>query len=86
MLVVTIPAGLVGAKHFHPGDEFLYVLEGELTLETEGKAPVTLKPGETLHIPGKAIHQARNPSATTPAKVLTFGVFEKGLPDTTVVK
>ena len=31
----TLPAGFVGGKHFHPADVFVYVLEGELTVETE---------------------------------------------------
>lgn len=86
MLSVVIPPALVGGKHYHPGDEFLYLVEGSLTIEIDGNAPVTLKPGETLHIPGKAIHRALNPSATAPARVLTFGVFQKGQPDTTPVK
>ena len=86
MLSVVIPPALVGGKHYHPGDEFLYLVEGSLTIEIDGNAPVTLKPGETVHIPGKAIHRALNPNATAPARVLTFGVFQKGQPDTTPVK
>jgi quercetin dioxygenase-like cupin family protein len=86
MLSVVIPPGLSGAKHFHPGDEFLYVVEGALTIEIDGKAPVSLMPGQTIHIPGKAIHRALNPNANAPARVLTFGVFQKGQPDTTPVK
>ena len=86
VLSVVIPAGLAGGKHYHPGDEFLYLVEGALTIEIDGKAPVTLKPGETLHIPSKAIHRALNPNANAAARVLTFGVFQKGEPDTTPVK
>lgn len=86
MLSVVIPAGLNGAKHFHPGDEFLYLVEGALTIEIDGKTPVTLQPGQTMHIPAKAIHRALNPNASTPARVLTFGVFQKGEADTTPVK
>ena len=86
LLSVVIPPGLIGGKHYHPGDEFLYLVEGTLTIEIDDKPPVTLKPGETLHIPGKAIHRALNPNANAPARVLTFGVFQKGQPDTTPVK
>ena len=85
VLTVDGKPALVGKKHYHPGDEFLYVVEGSLTLEVEGKSPVTLKAGETLHIPARVVHQAKNPSATNPFKVVTFGVFEKGQPDTTIV-
>jgi quercetin dioxygenase-like cupin family protein len=85
VLTVDGAPGLVGKKHYHPGDEFLYVQEGSLTLHVDGRAPVTLKVGETLHIPARVVHQPINPSPTHPFKVVTFGVFEKGQPDTTVV-
>jgi quercetin dioxygenase-like cupin family protein len=85
VLTVDGAPGLVGKKHFHPGDEFIYIAEGTLTLDVAGKGKVTLKKGGTLHIPGKVVHQAVNPSQDTPFKAVTFGVFEKGQPDTTVV-
>lgn len=33
----------------HPGQEFLLVLEGSVTVHAEGRAPVTLKPGDSLY-------------------------------------
>lgn len=33
----------------HPGQEFLYVLSGELTVHTDANPPVTLKPGESVY-------------------------------------
>lgn len=86
VLTVEGAPGLVGGKHYHPGHEFVYVLEGSLTIEVEGNAPVTIKAGETFHIPAKVVHRGKNPSPTIPFKVLTFGVFEKGQPDTTPVQ
>lgn len=85
VLTVDGAPGLVGKKHFHPGDEFIYVAEGTLTLDVAGTGKVTLKQGETLHIPGRVVHQAVNPSPDAPFKAVTFGIFEKGQPDTTVV-
>ena len=85
LTVVGAPA-LVGGKHYHPGDEFLYLLEGTLIIDVEGQAPVTLKAGETYHVPPRAVHRASNPNPAAPFKVLTFGVFDKGQPDTTPVK
>jgi len=76
---------LVGKKHYHPGDEFIYLAEGTLTLDVAGKGKVTLNKGELLHIPGKIVHQAFNPDPDKPFKAVTFGIFEKGQPDTTVV-
>jgi len=86
VLTVDGAPGLVGKKHFHPGDEFIYLAEGTLTLDVAGKGKVTLKKGETLHIPAKVEHQAVNPSSDTSFKAVTFGIFRKGEPDTTIVK
>ena len=85
VLTVDGAPGLIGKKHYHPGDEFIYVTEGSLTLDVAGKGKVTLKKGETLHIPGRVVHQAINPSPAAPFKVVTFGIFKKGQPDTTIV-
>lgn len=85
VLTVDGAPGLVGKKHYHPGDEFIYVAEGELTLDVAGKGPITLKTGETVHLPARVVHQAANPSQDVPFKAVTFGIFEKGQPDTTIV-
>ena len=51
----AIPGGVAG-RHYHPGPELLYILEGALILEHDGQPPVTLKTGESAHIPAKHIH------------------------------
>jgi quercetin dioxygenase-like cupin family protein len=79
------PGGAVG-RHFHPGPELIYVLEGALTLEHDGQPPVTLKAGESTHIPAKHIHSARNTSTTEQVKAVVFLVGEKGQPLATPVK
>ena len=86
VLTVEGAPGVVVKKHYHPGDEFIHVLEGSLILEVEGKAPATVNAGQVHHIPAMAVHSAKNPSTTAPFKTLTFGVFDKGQPDTTWVK
>src|SRR5207249_11571339 len=42
-----IGPGVVGGKHYHPGTECNYVLEGSLILEKEGEPPVNLKAGKS---------------------------------------
>ena len=42
------PGGRTG-KHYHPGQEFIYVLEGEGRIEEAGKPPVDLKPGAGVY-------------------------------------
>jgi quercetin dioxygenase-like cupin family protein len=80
-----IPGGVLG-RHFHPGPELLYVLEGTLILEQDGHPPVTLKEGDTAHLPHKHIHRAKNASPTAPVKVLVFLVGDKGQPIITLVQ
>jgi len=81
----VIPSGVAG-RHFHPGPEVAYVLEGSLIIEPDGKPPLTLKKGESFHNPAKAVHNAKNGSATAPAKVLVVLIGEKGAPLSTPVK
>lgn len=80
-----VPGGALG-RHFHPGPELIYVLEGALILEQDGHPPVTLKVGDTAHLPHKHIHKAQNASTTGQAKALVFLVGEKGQPIITLVK
>ena len=80
-----VPGGALG-RHFHPGPELLYVLEGALVLEQDGHPPVTLKVGDSAHLPFKHIHKAKNASTTEPVKVLAFLVGEKGQPIITFVQ
>ena len=75
----TLPAGFVGGKHFHPADVFVYVLEGELTVETE-KGWQTISAGELYpEVPGMVM-QGKNLSASVAAKLLVFQVGDTGKP------
>jgi quercetin dioxygenase-like cupin family protein len=43
-------------KHFHYGEEIIYVLEGSLEYQLEGKPPTTLNAGEVFFVPAETIH------------------------------
>jgi transcriptional regulator with XRE-family HTH domain len=45
-----------GEYHRHEGEEFLFVLEGELSLHTDTYAPVALKKGESIYFDSKMGH------------------------------
>jgi quercetin dioxygenase-like cupin family protein len=84
--IVELDPGVKSSRHFHPGEEIVYVLEGApLEYEVEGKPPVTLKPGAVLFIPAGAIHSARNVGTTKGAELATY-IVEKGKPLLTEVK
>lgn len=78
--IADLAPGAVAGKHFHPGPELAYVLEGSLTLEPDGKAPATFKAGQAFYNPGKIVHDAKNASTSAPAKVLVVLIGEKGQP------
>lgn len=81
-----IAPGVVAGKHYHPGHQFGYVLEGSMIMEIEGKPPVTYNPGDTFCLPPNQVHYAKNGSTTAPVKVLNFSIADKGQPLNVPVK
>ena len=82
---VDFDRGAAFGKHTHPGEEIIYVLEGSLEYQVEGKPPMTLKAGDVLLIPAGTIHAAKNVGSGT-AKELGTYVVEKGKPLVVMVK
>lgn len=76
---VDFPQGAVAAKHSHPGEELVYVIEGVLEYELEGQPTVTIKAGETLFIPNGTPHAVKNVGSGTAAELATY-IVEKGKP------
>jgi quercetin dioxygenase-like cupin family protein len=76
---VDFAPGAAFPKHTHPGEEIIYVLEGTLEYEVEGKPPVVLKAGDVLFIPAGTVHAARNTGSVNAAELATY-VVEKGKP------
>ena len=86
VVLAELAPGASAGKHYHPGNEVNYVLEGSGVLEIDGKPPITLQAGGTHHIQPREVHDARNTSATDPLKILVFWVTDKGQPLTIPVK
>ena len=82
---VEFDPGAAFGKHTHPGEEIIYVLEGSLEYQIEGKPPVTLKAGDVLFIPAGTIHAAKNVGSSHGAELATY-VVEKGKPLVVMVK
>jgi quercetin dioxygenase-like cupin family protein len=76
---VDFDPGIAFGRHWHPGEEIVYVLEGSLEYEVEGKPPVTLKAGDVLFIPAGVIHAAKNVGSGNGAELATY-IVEKGKP------
>ena len=82
---VELDPGVEFGSHWHPGEEIVNVLEGSLEYQVEGKPPVTLKAGDVLFIPARAIHSARNVGRDNGAELATY-IVEKGKPIVVMVR
>ena len=66
-------------RHWHPGEEIIYVIEGSLEYTLDGQEPRVVKGGEALTVPARVIHSVRN-VGTGPAFELATFIVEKGKP------
>ena len=62
---VDISPGAPAFRHKHPGEEIIYVLEGSLEYQLEGREPETLNAGDVLLVPAETAHWSGTPSAPT---------------------
>ena len=81
---VSIPPNTSLPKHWHPGEEFGYVLEGSVVLWQEGKDDIVAREGDVLKVPLKQVHTAVTKDEG--AVLLVFRVHEQGKPERVPVK
>lgn len=81
---LELPKNTTLPTHFHPGEEFIYLIQGsgELTLKDESK--VIISAGETAKVPLKHVHSFS--TLDEDVKAVVFRVHEKGQPDRTLVE
>lgn len=75
-----LPSGYEGGRHYHPGAVYVYVLDGEFTIETEGHGRETLKAGQLYKEPVGRVMRARNSSTDDSVEILVFQIGEAGKP------
>ena len=76
---VVIPAGATVPRHYHPGEEFVYVIEGSAVHVEAGKADQILSAGDAYVIPPEAEHAPRG--GPDGARAIVFRVHKAGLPE-----
>jgi quercetin dioxygenase-like cupin family protein len=76
---IELDPGVEFGRHWHPGEEIVYVLEGSLVYELEGRQPIRLHAGEVLFIPARTVHAAKNDGKSIGAELATY-IVEKGKP------
>jgi quercetin dioxygenase-like cupin family protein len=85
IFIAEYKPGAKSGKHYHPGQEFIYVLEGHGVMEEVGKASVDMKPGALLYFQSDPsnpayVHEATNLSNIEGMKLLVTLITEKGQP------
>ena len=86
LTVEYVPAGS-SLPHRHNAQVFVYVLEGAVTMQVQGGAPVTLGPGGTFYEGPQDVHTvSANASRTQPAKILVFMIKDAAAPVSIPVK
>jgi quercetin dioxygenase-like cupin family protein len=73
-----LPPGVESGKHTQSGNEIVYIQEGAVTVEIQGKPPATIKAGEAFTTSAGEVHNVKNASSSAPAKALAFYVAKKG--------
>jgi quercetin dioxygenase-like cupin family protein len=76
---VEIEPDAPAIRHWHPGEEIIYVLEGSLEYEIDGERARTVSAGEALTVPAERVHAVRNVGEGNAAELATY-VVEKGRP------
>ncbi|MGI4821032.1 MAG: cupin domain-containing protein [Janthinobacterium lividum] len=82
---IEFDPGAAFGRHQHPGEELIYVLEGELQYQVDGKPSLTLQAGEVLFIPAVTVHAARNVGKVKAAELATY-IVEKNKPILTLIE
>lgn len=80
---VALPPNVTLPKHWHPGEEIAYILQGSVTLLLEGQGEKEFAAGEVGVVPLRAVHTAR--SGDEGATIIVFRVHTKGEPGRTLV-
>jgi len=76
---VDFDAGVASPRHSHPGAEVAYVISGTFEYQLQGRAPITLKAGDSLYIPPGVAHIAKNVGQNKASELATY-IVQKGEP------
>ena len=80
---VSIPPHTELPRHWHPGEEIFYVIDGEVTLAQRGKPDLLSRVGEVNIIAPGVIHTGF--TGEEGATLVIFRVHDKGQPERVVV-
>ena len=81
---IELPKNTTLPSHYHPGEEFVYVLQGSGELSLKDNSKIIIKAGDVVKVPLKQVHSFS--SLNEDVKGVVFRVHEKGQPDRILVE
>ena len=81
---VSFPPRIELPWHWHPGEEFFYVIDGSVTLKKRGHPDVVTVRGDSQKIPPGVIHSGE--SGEEGAELVIFRVHASGEPERYLVE
>ena len=81
---IELPKNTSLPSHYHPGEEFVYLIQGSGELTLKDKSKIIVKAGETAKVPLRHVHSFS--SLDEDVKAVVFRVHEKGQADRTLVE
>jgi quercetin dioxygenase-like cupin family protein len=79
-----VPSGATVARHIHPGEEVVYVLEGGTLEQPDGKL-LTFETGTAIIYSRDVPHAGAKVVGDKPLKMLNIFIVDKGKPVTQLV-
>ena len=81
---LEVPPNSTLPTHYHPGEEFVYIMQGSGELSLDGDSTLTLDQGEVFKVPLKKVHSFSTREESV--RGIVFRVHEKGQPDRILVE
>lgn len=78
-VLAELAVGGSAPRHTHPGEEFVYVLQGTATFDMAGQPPLAIKAGDAFFIPPNTPHVATN-TGKVPLRLLSNYIVPIGKP------
>jgi quercetin dioxygenase-like cupin family protein len=76
---VLLPPGSDSGRHYHHGDQYTTVQEGEIHINIDGKGDKVFKAGDAVHVDPMTVHRTQNMS-DKPARTTELFIVAKGKP------
>ena len=81
---VVIPPHTELPRHWHPGEEFAYVIDGSVTLWKDGEEDVVMEAGDVGKVPLRKVHTAI--TGNEGCELIVFRVHVSGEPERVLVE